>query len=227
MLEKLVEKLQSWAKTAPDVFDPSRFDDPVASQTEWTPAKGGGASFRTHKIVQVDVNRLEFRGSLGAKVFYSIFFFAGLGLLAGFSIEKISSGEFPLNADTIIPLLMGFLFAIIGGCMFYFGTAPIVFDKYKRAFWKGRKTPEDIYNKNSLKYFTTLENIHALQLISEYCRGNKSSYYSYELNLVLKNGNRINVVDHGNPAKLREDTQILSTFLNKPIWDAISLNRGS
>ncbi len=51
--------------------------------------------------------------------------------------------------------------------------------------------------------------------------GNKSSYYSYELNLVLNDGSRINVVDHGNLKRLRSDTQTLSQFLGKPVWDAI------
>ncbi len=50
--------------------------------------------------------------------------------------------------------------------------------------------------------------------------GNKSSYYSYELNLVLDDGSRINVVDHGNLDRLRGDAQTLSRFLDKPVWDA-------
>ncbi len=104
--------------------------------------------------------------------------------------------------------------------MFYFGTSPIVFDKYKSSFWKGRKSPDEVSERKEIKYFTELANIHALQIISEYCSGNKSSYYSYELNLVLKNGSRINVVDHGNLTKLREDAQTLSAFLGKPVWDA-------
>jgi hypothetical protein len=105
--------------------------------------------------------------------------------------------------------------------MLYFGTTPIVFDKYQGCFWKGRKVPNGVSDSQGIKYFARLDEIHALQLISEYCRGNKSSYYSYELNLILKNGNRMNVVDHGNPEKLREDTQALSRFLGKPVWDAM------
>jgi hypothetical protein len=50
--------------------------------------------------------------------------------------------------------------------------------------------------------------------------GNKNSYYSYELNLVLDDGSRINVVDHGNLDRLRSDAQTLSRFLDKPVWDA-------
>jgi hypothetical protein len=57
--------------------------------------------------------------------------------------------------------------------------------------------------------------------LTEYVSGNKSSYYSYELNLVLDDGSRINVVDHGNLERLRSDAQTLSQFLGKPVWDAI------
>ena len=67
---------------------------------------------------------------------------------------------------------------------------------------------------------TPLSAIHALQLVSEHVRGNKSSYWSYELNLVLGDGSRINVVDHGNLDQLRADAQTLAGFLNKPVWDA-------
>jgi hypothetical protein len=56
--------------------------------------------------------------------------------------------------------------------------------------------------------------------LCEYVTGNKSSYYSYELNLVLDDGRRINVIDHGNLDRLRSDAQPLSRFLDKPVWDA-------
>ena len=165
-------------------FDPSRFEDPIAMQTEWTPAKGGGANFCTHKMVQNGMGRLEFRASLGARLFYLVF-------------------------------------ASAGGAMFYFGTIPIVFDQQRGFYWKGRKAPYEMYNRAALKNYARLEDIHALQLISEYCHGNKSSYDSYELNLVLKDGRRLNVVDHGNHKQLRADAATLSRILDKPVWDAL------
>ena len=60
----------------------------------------------------------------------------------------------------------------------------------------------------------------ALQLLSEHVSGNDSSYYSYELNLVLEDGRRLSVVDHGDCEQLREDAQLLSQLLGKPVWDA-------
>jgi hypothetical protein len=58
-------------------------------------------------------------------------------------------------------------------------------------------------------------------LISEHCSGSKSSYTSYELNLVLEDSRRINLVDHGNRKKLIADAQIVAEFLGVPLWNAL------
>ena len=221
MFKKFIEKLKGMT-TEHTSFDPSSFDDPVAMQTDWTPAKGGGTNFRTHILVQIDPNRLEFQASTGAKVFYLLFALIGAGVLIGFPVASASSGEFSFDMDTLMPMLVGLIFLCVGCVMFYFGTAPVVFDKRKGYFWKGRKSPDLVLNKNTLKYFADLKKIYALQLISEYVRGDKSSYYSYELNLVLKDGKRVNVVDHGNQDKLRDDANTLAFFLGKPVWDAMN-----
>ena len=203
-----------------DPFDPSRFGDPVAEQTSWMPAKRGGANFRTRRLVTVTPNRIEFRASIGAKIFFGSFLLGGIGVTVGVSAFHFSTGTFSFNSDTVLPLLAGIVFATVGGCLLYFGTAPIVFDKGRGWFWKGRKARDGVFDSNSSKHFAGLEDIHALQLISEYCRGSKRSYYSYELNLVLRDGRRINVMDHGDCEKLREDAETLSRFLERPVWDA-------
>jgi len=122
---------------------------------------------------------------------------------------------------TIFILSMGVLIATVGGYLLYVSTVPIVFDRRRRFFWKGRKAPDEVVEKSSLAHFAPLEDIHALQLIPEYFRSPKGSFYSYELNLILNDGRRINVVDHGDQNKLREDAETLSGFLEKPVWDAI------
>ncbi len=220
MFKKLVQKIKNLAGSSTAV-DPSQFADPVAERTEWTPAKRGGASFCTRKLVVIGPHRIEFRASAGAKIFYMLFFFIGIGVVVGVSIAQILKGVFAFHADTIVPLLVGVVFTIVGGCMFYFGTNPVVFDKLSSYFWKGRQDPKETFDEISQKSSTGLGQIHALQLISEYCRGDKSSYYSYELNLVLEDSRRINVVDHGNLKKIREDAAKLSEFLEKPLWDAV------
>ena len=219
MLKELIEKLKKLSR-GHSPFDPSRFDDPIAMKTEWIPAKGGGANFKTHNLVQVNRNRIIFRSSIGARIFYGFFLLMGLGFAFGFSYPQFSEDNFSFSFESLFPILLGFLFAIMGGLLLYYGTKPIVFEKGSGYFWKGRKNPETVYNINARKNCTKLKEIYALQIISELVRGDKSSYYSYELNLVLNDGSRINVIDHGKIEKIREDAEKLSQFLGKPVWDA-------
>ncbi len=220
MLKRLAEKLNRMVQSAP-AFDPAALNDPIALRTQWTPVRRGGCNFRTHKLVTVGLDRLEFRSTVGAKVFYLLFLLIGVGVVIGFAVAGITSRRIAFNMATIMPTLIGLVFAGVGGALFYFGTIPIVVDTRKGYFWKGRKAPDEVFNKAAIKHCCETERIHALQLISEYCRSDKSSYYSYELNLVLDDGSRINVVDHGNKAKLREDAERLASVLGKPVWDAI------
>jgi hypothetical protein len=172
-------------------------------------------------LVQTSANRVEFAATLGANFFSLVFFFAGSGVLF-FQINRIRIGEANLfGQDTLVPILAGAVFAIVGALMYWFGASPRVFDQARGFFWRGRKEPAMLGAGGRSENSTSLDSIHALQLLTEHVSGNKNSYYSYELNLVLNDGSRVNVVDHGNLERLRSDAQTLSQFLNKPIWDAI------
>ncbi len=218
MLKDLLRKLRLiGARTAP--IDLAKFGDPLALTIEWTPASRGGTNFRTHKLVEIDFSRVEFKAATAAKLFYSFFFGMGLFVGIGFSLQNNIFDNFSIQ--TIAPVLFSLIFVVVGGLLYYFGTAPIVFDKSVGYFWKGRKSPQDAPEPGAIKKLALLEDIHAVQLLSEYVRGSKSSYYSYELNLVLNDGKRMTVIDHGNLKRLREDAQKLALFLGKPIWDAI------
>jgi hypothetical protein len=219
MFKDLIEKLKKLSRERVS-FDPSRFDDPIAAKTEWSPAKGGGASFKTHNLVRVNSNRFIFRSSIGARIFYSVFLLIGLGCAFGFSYSRIMEGTFDYSMNSLFPILFGSIFTLAGGLMLFFGTKPIVFENGSGYFWKGRKNPQFRNNANDSKNSTKLSEIHALQIIKEYVRGDKTSYHSYEINLVLNDASRINVVDHGKLKQIREDAEKLSQFLRKPVWDA-------
>lgn len=218
MLTKIIQQLQRLKRstTAPDL---SRFDDPVARQTEWTPAKGGGTNFLTHSLVQVHSNRIEFRSSAGAQLFAAIFFMAGTAISV-FGGYQLYQNGISFTVEIMLPLLVGGIFAVAGGWIYRSFTAPIVFDTRQGYFWKGRTAPRHVANLDAIKELAEIGEIHALQIISEHCSGKNSSYYSYELNLVLRDSRRINVVDHGNAGRLREDCEKLSRFLGVPVWDA-------
>ena len=62
-----------------------------------------------------------------------------------------------------------------------------------------------------------IKDIKNIQVIKERVRTKNSSFYSYEINLVLKKGERLNVVDHGNLKEIKRQAQELSVFLGKKI----------
>lgn len=223
----MLKKIKKFIKEASQqpAFDASKFNDSLASEIKWTPLKGGGSNFRTHKLVPVDYNRIEFKSTLGAKIFCSIFMGAGLAVPAGISIHSFQNSGQLFQSDFLFGILFGLIFMGVGGFMFYRFAKPVIFDKMRGMYWKGWKVPDHYSVRDTGKEISRISSIHAIQLLSEYVRSDKSSYYSYELNLVLKDGSRLNVVDHGNAAKLREDAKTLSEFLGKPVWDAVNVGK--
>jgi hypothetical protein len=217
-LSRLVAQL---AKTAAGPsLDLERFQDPLAKTAEWTPLVAGGASFGTHRLKEAGMHRREMRPTYGALAFYGVFLAVGLGVMAvGIGVLVAS------RADGLPPFLFlslfGLVFAAVGGGMLYGGTQPIVFDLQLGYFWKGRNPPPYAFGAVP-KEATSVTQIHALQIVSERCSGSKSSFTSYELNLVLQDGTRQNVVDHGNLDGLRADARELATFLVVPLWDAVT-----
>ncbi len=195
-------------------------DDEVARETEWGPAKGGGASFCTRKLVEESKNVVVFKPTLGARLFSLVFLIFGVGIIV------LGVIEFEL-----LLVLFGVVFGAAGGWLVYMMWRPLVFDKYSGYFLKGRaagKGAEVLAAKG-----TSLEEVYAIQLISELVRKSSSSgsgrrsYRSYEINLVLKDGSRVNVVDHGKRWRIVDDAKRLGLFLEVPVWDATAVGRGS
>ena len=200
-------------------FDPRCFRDPVAVHTHWYPAASGGTNFRTRCLKAISSDCLAFKPSLGAMLFALIFGLIGGALFLFMLVVLILSGK--PSAEILLPMLFGVLFAGGGGLIWRHMTKPIVFDRARGSFWVGHGASEQNL---------PLQQIHALQMVSEFCtsrsssfdddHSRSSSYYSYELNLILPNGQRINVIDHGNYNALREDAETLASFLKRPLWDA-------
>lgn len=203
--------------------DPKSFNDPIALKTSWSPAKKGGSNIKTHRLVYVDASRIEFQASKSLKVVPMLLIIAGLALPTIFSARPLINGAFSLTLMTVPPILVGLLLLIIAGILWYLYTSPIVFDKSEGSFWKGRITPQEKAKNGTSGIHTQLKEIHAIQLISETCwRNEDRSYRSHELNLILKDGSRINVVDHSVKEKISECARRLSLFLEIPVWSALT-----
>lgn len=190
-----------------DNFDPAQFNDPIAMQTQWTPANSGStASFCTHKLVMQGTQRCIFRSSWESTRAWLIMLVLGIFLIL-FSIYKG-------GPDSVTGLVLGLPLAVMGGLFLYY-KPKMIFDKSNGRYWKEKKQLKDIHALKIVSS-TPLQDIHALQMLSY----DSDDYYSYELNLVLKNAERINVLSHGDDEQLKKDVNQLSMFLDKPVWDA-------
>ncbi len=203
-------------------FDPATLGDPLALTTEWTPLQRGGANFKTHKLVELDAGRLEFRASVGAKLMYLLM--TGIGIVTtALVLRPVFTGALASPSfENFVPMLFGVTFILVGIYMYRRGTLPVIFDTNGRCFWRGRQSPHETFNRSELKYYVEFDQLHALQILREYIRSNKSSYYSYELNIVKKDGTRMPVIDHGDLERIRADAETISRAVGCVVWDAAS-----
>ena len=199
-------------------------DDVVINKTDWTPLHGGGQSFKSHTLVKVSDDRLVFKRSLSSSIFYGLTVLAGLitmGLSIFGSLLGMSHSENPLYG-----IAFGLLFVGVGVYLYTKGAPTINLDRKLKALWKGTVDAAAVINKSSIDGYTPLNKLHAVQVIEEFVSGNgdedsgrSNSYYSYEVNLVMSDGKRVNVLDHGSKKAIDEDSKAIAALFDVPLWD--------
>lgn len=195
-------------------LDISIFNHPLCEKTSWEPLIRGGNNYRTHHL------KSDEQGNLVFKLRWATYLTVLLPITFVIFLDLGSShfGTFSYNNQLrYILYLAPIAFAASLG---YRHFKTIRFDFANGVYWKGYRSPVNADNPEQLKNWAHLQDIGGLQIIRERVRANKSRYTSYELNLVLKNGDRLNVVDHGSLARLRDDAQQLAQRLQVPLWDA-------
>lgn len=200
-------------------FDPAVFEHPLALKTSWAPQAGGGANFKTRSLKEISSSELRFVASGGSKIFAGIIIaFPILFMVIGvWSI--ISQGyQFEMLLFMLIPLS----FMVVGLFLIKKTQTAIVFDKSAGLFYKGSKKNFSSLNAVDDKNVFKLNDIRALQVISERIRSKNSSYTSYEINIIFEDGNRYNIIDHGNRTSIETDAVRLSDFLGVPVWNKVS-----
>lgn len=220
MFNKLKKLIEEAKKRAVQSVEPEVFNHPLAQKTEWHPLKGGGTNFGTHRLDSSNSDLLVFKATKGAYIFSSIFTAVGvLGLLIPvFVFIGMDDKEWFI---LLFALLFGGIFLTAGLLLFRFMTKPAVFDTFYGCFYKGKKRPKDHIdpNRDSKNPIVKLSDVKAIQILRERISSKNGSYYSYEINLVLADASRVNVIDHGNHTAIIEDAETLATALGIPLWD--------
>jgi hypothetical protein len=213
--EALEEKLRQQYQV-----DTTRFGDPFAAQVAWTPLVGGGQWIRTHNLVHYPPARWEFRPTLWTWALTAFFVLCALGLATivnVFDVDPAGPGE--LDAK-LVAYLLAAMFLVAGVGTAYLSNKPIVFDRDLGAYWRGGPRSGARPDPSTVSDYTPLRDIYALQIITKAIYEEVSwDYQSYELNLVLRDGRRVHVVDHRDGERLRADAAELSRALSVPVWD--------
>ncbi len=192
-------------------------DNSTQQKINWEPLARGGSNYRTRRLnmdkddqwvyERTGISRIipTFAIVLGAFIAIVLFF-------------------------TIIFFFVGIAFIIVGFIVRKRQKRSIVFDFKKQAFWKGDKKLNTTDGSNQkVKDYLKFEDLVALQILSEeiYTEGsdNRNSklrtnsiwYASYELNFILKNNTRVNVVDHADLKAIKREAEALSKRLSVPL----------
>lgn len=190
-------------------------DDPLASKVSWEPLVGGGSSFRTHRLQEAP-GRLQVRRTIGGLVFACVFAVPGtIAVLAALPAALLAPEKGWLVGGFLLLWGAGFGGA---GWFLLLGSKPLTFDKRAGVYFRGKAYAHGVGRAADQQ--GSLGHIHALQLVSEHISGNKGrSYRSHELNLVLDDGERVNVMDHG--GEIETCAKRLADFLDVPLWKAV------
>lgn len=205
--------------------DPKQFQDPMALKTEWTPlSQEMTSSWKSHKLYGPDQGQMRFKPTWPSFIMILPFFIVGLAG-CGFILSSLFFGAQSL---VVLPfIVIPLAFVLVAWLALKTLTEPIVFDIRSGWFWKGREAPSYVVTEQE-KDWVRLDDLVALQLLRAPARSSSNSRVRgdiYQINLVLKDGSRINVIGHGGRVKaIRDEARRLSHFLSCPLWDATAQN---
>jgi len=235
MLDRFKEKMREYEKVAQDESEAllrkirEKFDDPVAQRIDWHHLKkGSGSSSQNRKLASASGDRLKVVNTMGGMTIPLLGAFGGLALIwiaVDSYFQIISSGGEPISSKAFAFLLVvGIL--IMGPAILVLRPGDkLTFDKSAGYFWRGRKKPPNAGGDAQDPDVFPLERIAALQIppkkLVRFRDNNRDrSFFCYELNLILDDNERINLMDHGDLADIRADAIKLGRYLEKPVFDA-------
>lgn len=170
----------------------------------------GGASFKTHDSTNKN-GVFKFVPSVKFAFYTAMYLIlAGASYYGGMALWPIDNGlsviGFLLLGSTLVFLIV-FLYFLKDYLISF------VFSKKRGYYYKGYVNIKYLrHNK------VELEDIVAIQILGEITTEQIAPFNSFEINLVLKDSERVHVIDHSHLKSIIEDVNDLSIFLNVPIW---------
>lgn len=189
----------------------------IKIKTKRRPLSKGGSNFETHVLFKKNNSELVIKPTLGLALFVAVFTTFSI-CFTGFPLYKLihnktDSWEF----NRLLFIAVGLVFFCVSIYLLFNYFSPHGFDKASNRYYRGFKSI-----KTKMSVDISLKTIVAIQLIGETVSDEDGSFKSFELNIILNNAERLNVMDHSNLRGIINDAETLSEFLNVPIWHAES-----
>ena len=192
---------------------PEDFDDPLALEIDWTPLPRAGKALRSHRLVQGEGFRVAFRPAAKSVVLYLVI--GGFGARVLWEASQLWTAEAAINMEVVLTAAVGVVGLVFMVVRLIFLLTPMRFDRRAGRFRVGWKA----HNPSGNPSQGPLDSIYALQLMRKVYMGNDQEVRrSAELNLVMRDRSRLNLLDHGDFDALAEDAEALADFLRVPLW---------
>lgn len=204
-----------------DLFDPEDFSDSIIGDIAWSPLNDDGESPESDDQMKQSGERLSFQVR-PANLFYALLLLILLLGTATALLLAIGSGggmRWLIAIVAASPVagygIYGFIHSIIAI------DPPIVFNQKENYY----RNPSDCDQFDGEQIDTPLDEIIGVQYLtkvsSDEGRYGTEYFYCYELNLILKNGNRIHFKNFSNIEKLQEYGSTITAFLSIPLLDGV------
>ncbi len=163
-----------------------------------------GPKFLSHTVV-ISGNAAYLRPTVGSMLFCFIYIVVGTFLISLASYIMITTGKLDL---TIFVGGFGVAITTFGVTLIQPFLKRARFDKSKGAF------------DNGIDRNVKLEQILSLQINNKVVKRKQAlNYHCYELNMLTKNGRRINLLNHNSINQILIDAQLLKNFLKIEVED--------
>lgn len=201
-------------------------DDEIVKKSSFLALKKGWYNFETHNLIEDNFWNLIFKAILFFPYLFVLVFsmpliFTLLNLTIYISTEynNINLNELSNYASSIWAFC---IFPIPFVILFYNWFQSKIFD-FQNWYYYDLRYKNNIFSLiNDEKYrnkIIDLKQIHALQIISERVYNKNSSYTSYELNMILQDSSRVNIVDYSNLETIKSNAELLWNRLKIKIWE--------
>ncbi len=186
--------------------DPS--SDAIGHQISWDALEGSGSNFLSEHLKKTN-SGFKIASSNYMKFVAWSFVLIGANQLVWTFVEFFETSNESLSFMKAGGMFFtsGGVFAIIGLFLFLMTSSKAHIHMRKRKIIIGGQILD-------------FKEAYALQILQKFVQGNKSGgYYCYELNLVTKEGNRYNLLNHGDKTYLLSDMVKISRVLKLPVWN--------